>query len=128
MTDTTQNPTPEAVYLQLASSLDANTSALTAYNKVLSQSSQRPKSFPMVRSAYVDTAGNAVITFGNVPAGRQWSLRSYAIGGVTWATATTGSAVLFVDSMDHSGSDFAVPTAMVVNYPGSMPASVASRF
>src|SRR5271154_5558904 len=64
--------------------------------KILSASSTHATQVPLAATGLTDASGNAIIDLGVAPQGFRWRLRSLVIGGTTWSTTATGTALLFV--------------------------------
>ena len=88
----------------------------------IAASTTRANTYRMYGGAAADTAGNALITLDSCPQGQRWVVRHVVIGGITWATAAAGNALLLTTSSPPANPDAPISIVNVVdatNNPGA---------
>lgn len=106
----------------LDAKLDALAVQLSRQHREMIASSVAPKSLRIVAQATADANGNATLVFPTVPGGRVHYLRRLVIGGATWPTTVTGSAIVAVNA-NQSVRDAAPSILDVVDAHTSLPNS-----
>ena len=108
--------------LRIGDALDAVVKETTTTRRAIQDSTTRANTYRMYGSATADTSGNALIILDACPQGYRWVVRHVVVGGVTWATAAAGNALLLTTSSPPANADAPVSLQNVVdatNNPGA---------
>jgi hypothetical protein len=107
-------------YGSLSTQLSALADAVTSLRAATIASSVRPQSVRIPAQAVADSSGNALIVFATVPGGRVHHVRQLVVGGATWGTTASGTAVVFVGT-GALNPDYPVPLTQVADSAATLP-------